>query len=125
VSALVGTAVPAAVCRLGLCCPGVERCLSGVNTIISVYDTKEEGYSEPGECSREPEMYCEGEEGLRLVTGVFAIQRSRKCSREDARSDHVGPAINVLRGRGGGLVFTIRRRRKSVHVKTPARTMSA
>jgi len=33
VSAVVGAAVPAAVCRWGLCpcCPGVGRCLSGVN----------------------------------------------------------------------------------------------
>ena len=32
-SAVVGAAVPAAVCRWGLCscCPGVGRCLSGVN----------------------------------------------------------------------------------------------
>jgi len=32
VSAVVGAAVPAAVCRWGLCpcCPGVGRCLSGV-----------------------------------------------------------------------------------------------
>jgi len=32
VSVVVGAAVPAAVCRWGLCscCPGVERCLSGV-----------------------------------------------------------------------------------------------
>ena len=32
VSAVVGAAVPAAVCRWGLCpCPGVGRCLSRVN----------------------------------------------------------------------------------------------
>jgi len=36
VSAVVGAAVPAAVCRWGLapCCPDVGRCLSGVNIII-------------------------------------------------------------------------------------------
>jgi len=37
VSVVVGVAVPAAVCRWGLCsrCPGVGRCLSGVNIIIT------------------------------------------------------------------------------------------
>jgi len=41
VSAVVGAAVPAAVCRWGLCpcCPGVGRCLSGVYISSSARNT--------------------------------------------------------------------------------------
>jgi len=49
VSVLVGAAVPAAVCRWGLCslCPGVGRCLSGVNISSVVVPCPKEGLKVP------------------------------------------------------------------------------